>query len=111
MSKTAQIETIVCEIVKDGKVPSKRSAWQFARSESAKLEAQLIELFQDTQDDIVDSIKRITPKKLLEYKTDKIVGAVEKLLSQMIATGKDIAFRMTYANTVSYTHLTLPTKA
>ena len=98
MSKTAQIETIVCEIIKDGKVPSKRSAWQFARSESAKLEAQLIELFQDTQDDIVDSIKRLTPKKLLEYKTDKIVGAVEKLLSQMIATGKDIAFRMTYAN-------------
>lgn len=98
MAKLYRLESIVYESIRTESSLSKRELWQLARSESAKLEAQLIELFQDSQDDVIDDIRSLTPKKLQEYKTDKIIEAVKTKLSQTIATGRDLAFRLTLAN-------------
>lgn len=98
MGTKSRIELIVEAIASNGKTESKRAAWQYARSESAKAEAELIDVSNKTQNEIIASIGKMKPKDLANYNTKRVLDNVQKLLGQMIGDCEVIARRLVTAN-------------
>ena len=98
MGTKSRIELVVGAIITNGKTESKRAAWQYVRSESAKAEAELIDVSSKTQNEIIASIGKMKPKDLADYNTKKVLDNVQKLLGQMIGDCEVIARRLVIAN-------------
>lgn len=101
MGTKSRIELIVNAIIVNGKAESKRAAWQYVRSESAKAEAELIDVSNKTQNNIIAIIGSMKPKDLASYNTNKTLDEVKMLLGQMIGDCEIIARRMVTANILS----------
>jgi hypothetical protein len=88
----------VIAIASSGTIQSNRAAWSYLRSESAKFEAQIVDVSNKTQGDIISAIGKMKPTDLETYNTKKTIDAVNKTLSHMVGDCSILAREMVTAN-------------
>lgn len=96
-----RLEVITESIIKGGSVEEKQAAWQYLRSESAKAEAQMINVSHESQMNVVANIEKIKAKDLADYKTERITKKVQDILEKMIGYSRDLATTMVTSNVLS----------
>lgn len=77
------------------------AAWSFLRSESARLEAQMISVSQQAQRDSIAIIGAMKSKDLAEYKTKATIDAVNRILGKMVGDCESLARQMITANIIA----------
>lgn len=94
----SRIEIITETIISKGDAAHKDAAWKYLRSESARAEAEMINVSHQAQMDVIGVIGKIRAKSLAEYKTDTAIKHVNDILSRMIGDSKVLATQMVTAN-------------
>lgn len=77
------------------------AAWGFLRSESARLEAEMIHVSQQAQRDVIARIGMMKAKDLVEYKTKYTLDSVNKILGKMVGDCEALARQMITANIIA----------
>ena len=94
----SRIEIITETIISKGDAAHKDAAWKYLRSESARAEAEMINVSHQAQMDVIGVIGKISAKSLAEYKTETAIKHVNDILSRMIGDSKVLATQMVTAN-------------
>lgn len=77
------------------------AAWSFLRSESARLEAEMIHVSQQAQRDVIAKIGMMKAKDLAEYRTKTTLDSVNKILGKMVGDCEALARQMITANIIA----------
>lgn len=101
MAKKKGLENLVGTIIYGGSSDEKRAAFKLMRSESARREAEMIEIYQQAQADIIAELSRLKGKDLVAYHTEAALNRVQGILSQMLGNTKQVAEQMAIANVLS----------
>lgn len=101
MADKSRVEIIAENIISGGSINERNAAWEYLRSESAKAEAQMINVSHEAQMNVVAEIEKIKAKDLADYKTDRITKKVQDILEKMIGYSRDLATTMVTANVLS----------
>lgn len=94
----SRIEIITETIISKSDAAHKDAAWKYLRSESARAEAEMVNVSHQAQMDVIGVIGKIRAKSLAEYKTDTAIKHVNDILSRMIGDSKVLATQMVTAN-------------
>ena len=94
----SRIEIITETIISKGDAAHKDAAWKYLRSESARAEAEMINVSHQAQMDVIGVIGKIRAKSLAEYKTETAIKHVNDILSRMIGDSRVLATQMITAN-------------
>lgn len=101
MADKSRVEIIAENIISGGSINERNAAWEYLRSESAKAEAQMINVSHEAQMNVVAEIEKIKAKDLADYKTENITKKVQDILEKMIGYSRDLATTMVTANVLS----------
>ena len=91
-------EQIVNEVIRGGSTDEKRAAWRLVKTESARLEAELVNIYLQAQDDIERELIRLKDKDLQTYQTQARLNSVKKILSQMLGNSETVANQLDITN-------------
>lgn len=94
----SRLEIIVETIVSSGTAESKEAAWKYLRSESARAEAEMIDVSNKAQQDIIAIIGQAKPKKIASYDTKGLLDDVRKRLGIMLGDLSVLSRRLVTAN-------------
>lgn len=95
------LEGTVGLIIYGGSSDEKRAAFQLTKSESARCEAEMIQIFQQAQAEIIATLASLKARNLVTYHTEAALKRVERILAQMLGNCKDSAKQMVEANILS----------
>lgn len=101
MVEKGRFEIIIDNIIYGGGYKSIRSAWALARSESARLEAEMIDLASQTQNNIIAYIGKLRPRQLENYSTNKTKEKISKALGVMVGDYETLARQMVVSNLIA----------
>ena len=101
MGDKLRVEIIAENIISGGSIEERNAAWEYLRSESARSEAQMINVSHEAQMNVVAEMSKIKSKDLSEYKTDRTVKKIQKILEQMIGNSRDLATIMITSNVMA----------
>lgn len=94
----SRIEIITETIISKSDASHKDAAWKYLRSESARAEAEMINVSHQAQMDIIGVISKIRAKSLAEYKTETAIKQTNDILGKMVGDSKTLATQMVTAN-------------
>lgn len=94
-------ENLVGTIIRGGSTDEKRAAFRLMKSESARMEAEMVSIFTQAQRDIVAELSRLKARDLVTYHTEAALSRVQGILSQMLGNSKACAEQMAEANILS----------
>lgn len=98
MPEKSRFEIIIDNIVFGGGYKSIHAAWQFTRSESARLEAEMIDLSSNTQNGIIELINKTRLKQFKTYSTSTLKDKIKKALETMVGYYEQLARQMVISN-------------
>ena len=98
MEDKSRVELIAENILRGGSSKERTAAWEYLRSESAKAEAQMINVSHEAQMDVISEISKLKAKDLADYKTDSITKRIQNILERMIGYSRDLATIMVTSN-------------
>lgn len=110
MADKIKVEIIAENILRGGSPKERTAAWEYLRSESAKAEAQMINVSHEAQMDVISEISKLKAKDLADYKTDTITKRIQNILERMIGYSRDLATIMVTANMLAGKIRALPVK-
>lgn len=91
-------EKIVSEIIQGGSTDEKRAAWRLMKTESARLEAEMVNVYLQAQADIEREMLRLKDKDLQTYHTQARLNSINKILEQMIGNSETLANQLVTTN-------------
>lgn len=94
----SKLEQITLTILSENTKKNRDLVWKYLRSESARAEAELISIANETQKNIVSILTSINANSLKNYKTKTAIEDVKSTLSRMIGNSELAANRMIKAN-------------
>lgn len=94
----SRVEIVTENIISGGLSDYRTAAWEYLRSESAKAEAEMINVSHEAQINVVAEIGKLKSKDLAEYKTDKITKKIQGILEKMVANCRDLSIIMVTSN-------------
>lgn len=94
-------ENMVGTIIQGGSSDEKRAAFRLMKSESAKMEAELVSIFTTAQREIVAELSRLKANDLVTYHTEAALARVQGILSQMLGNSRPCVEQMAEANILS----------
>lgn len=94
----SRIEIITETIISKGDAAHKDAAWRYLRSESARAEAEMINVSHQAQMDVIGIVGRIRTKSLADYKTETAIKNADTILARMIGDSRVLATQMVTAN-------------
>ena len=98
MEYKSRIEIVSENILSGGSIDERNAVWEYLRSESAKAEAQMINVSHEAQMDVISEISKLKAKDLADYKTVAITKRVQNILERMIGYSRDLATIMVTSN-------------
>lgn len=98
MADKIRVEIIAENILRGGSSKERAAAWEYLRSESAKTEAQMINVSHEAQMDVISEISKLKAKDLADYKTESITKRIQNILERMIGYSRDLATIMVTSN-------------
>lgn len=101
MNQKSRIEIITENIIAKGTQDVKQAAWRYLRSESARAEAEMINVSHQAQLDVISVMGKITGDELVSYRTDSIIKETQEILEKMIGDSEVLANTMVTANILS----------
>lgn len=101
MANKSRLEIITEKLIVGKGKKEIDAAWSFLRSESARLEAEMIHVSQQAQRDAIATIGMMKAKDLAEYKTKATLDAVNKILGKMVGDCESLARQMITANLIA----------
>lgn len=110
MASKSRVEIVAENILSGGSPNERTAAWEYLRSESAKAEAQMINVSHEAQMEVVSEISRLKAKDLADYKTDAITKRIQNILERMVSYSRDLATDMVTANILAGKVRALPVK-
>lgn len=110
MSGKIRVEIIAENILRGGSTNERTAAWEYLRSESAKAEAQMINVSHEAQMDVISEISKLKAKDLADYKTGAITKRVQNILERMIGYSRDLSTIMVTSNMLAGKIRALPVK-
>lgn len=101
VSDKLRIEIIAENLISGGSIEERNAAWEYLRSESARSEAQMINVSHEAQMDVIAEMSKIKAKDLSEYKTDRATKKIQTILERMIGNSRDLATIMVTSNVMA----------
>lgn len=101
MRQKSRIEIVVENMIAKGSTDVKQATWRYLRSESARAEAEMINVSHQAQLDVISVIGKITGEDLISYKTDSVIKEAQSVLEKMIGDSEILANTMVTANILS----------
>jgi hypothetical protein len=101
MEEKSRVEIIAENIISGGSINERNAAWEYLRSESARAEAQMINVSHEAQMNVVAEIEKLRAKDLADYKTDRITKKVQGILEKMVGNSRDLATIMVTSNVLA----------
>lgn len=91
-------EQIVAEVIQGGSTDEKRAAWRLVKTESARLEAELVNVYLQAQSDVERELLRLKDKDLQTYHTQARLNSINKILEQMVGNSEILANQLVHTN-------------